>query len=513
MLDSLSYFMPELALSAAVVVILLLDLVAGKRPSAPLFLALVAVTGLLAAGLSLTGHLGGPPRTIFFGMSAVDPLGTWFKAFFVCAGVLGVLFAAISSEIESHRLGEFVALLLCLTLGMFLLASASNLLMIYLALEFVSISSYILSGYRRNDRKSSEAALKYVIYGGVASGIMLYGLSLLFGLFGTLDLVELHARVIAAGGVRSSGLQLALIVGVIFSFAGFAYKIAAVPFHMWCPDVYEGAPTPFTAFLSVGPKAAGFAVLIRFFHVVFIGPGAGADPSSAVALVASSASAAPVNVPWPIIVGIVSMATMTLANLVALAQTNVKRLLAWSSVAHAGYILMGFVLANQDGVRSILLYLAIYLVMNLGAFLVVMAVRDGTGSEDISAYKGLGSRSPLLAIALAIFLFSLTGLPPLAGFVGKFYIFASVVHKGGWFFYLLAIVGVLNSVVSLYYYASIVRAMFLDAAPEGAGKLVVKPAYLALSVCLVIPTLVLGIYWRPLADLTAASVSIFSGAL
>ena len=490
-LDSLSHFKPELVLASAVMLLLLVDLFASGKAVAPRLAAGIALAGLLLAGLLLPGQFEGGPRSLFFGMVAIDPLALFFKTLFVVAAVIGVLLAAISDEIEDERLAEYVALMVSLTLGMFLLASASNLLMIYLALEFVSIASYILSGYRKNDRKSSEAALKYVIYGGVASGIMLYGMSLLYGLFGTLDIVEIHQRLSFVG----TGAQLAMIVAVIFSLAGFAYKIAAVPFHMWCPDVYEGAPTPFTAFLSVGPKAAGFAALIRFFHVIFIGQ----DGVVAATL------------PWPVILGIVSMATMTLANLVALAQTNVKRLLAWSSVAHAGYILMALALANQEGVRAVLLYLGIYLIMNLGAFLVVMAVRDSSGSEEVAAYRGLGSRAPVLAVTMAVFLFSLTGLPPLGGFIGKFYIFAAVLNKGGMFFYILALVGVLNSVVSLYYYASVARAMFLDPAPADAPALHTKPAYAVLACCLAAPTILLGVYWRPLADFAAASVSLFGG--
>jgi NADH-quinone oxidoreductase subunit N len=448
-------------------------------------------------GLAATGaacfHLGGYEATaLFSGMVALDRLALFFKVFSLIVGALGILFAAVSDEIERPRFGEFVALLLCLTLGMMLLASANNLLMIYLSLEFVSIMSYVLAGWRRGHAPGSEAALKYVIYGGVASGIMLYGFSLIYGLTGTLDLGTLQLRL---AEVMSNELatRVALTVALIFTGAGFAYKVAAVPFHMWCPDVYEGAPTPFTAFLSVGPKAAGFAVLLRFCQVAF----GGTLPEDVTAF------------PWILVVGVVSAATMTMGNLVALAQTNVKRLLAWSSVAHAGYLLLGLVAANQGGTRAVLFYLCIYLLMNLGAFLAVIAVRDRTGSEDISAYRGLAVRAPVVALLLSIFLFSLVGLPPFAGFVAKFYIFAALIYRGDPFSIGLAVVGVLNSAVSLYYYAKIIRAMYLDAPEPGAEPLRPRLAHLTLLACLAVPTLALGVYWQPLVSTVSRAIEIF----
>ncbi len=493
-MSSLSLFAPELVLSGAMAVLLVVDLLLRESPSKRRVLGVLAIGGLLLAGLALRPVACEAPTTFFSGMIALDPMAVFFKGFFVLVGILGVLLALISAELETVRIGEYLALILSLVLGMSLLASASNLLMIYLSLELVSIPSYVLAGFRKGDRQGSEGALKYVIYGAVASGIMLFGMSLIYGLSGTLDVQDLRRVVFAAAS--NPAISAALLVGLMLTLAGFLYKIAAVPFHMWCPDVYQGAPTPFTAFLSVGPKAAGFAILVRFFHVAFV------DRSGA---------GAAAGLPWPVIFGIISMSTMTLANLVALTQTNVKRLLAWSSVAHAGYILMGFSLANSQGVHAILLYLILYLVMNLGAFLAVMAVRDATGSEDLSAYRGLSSRSPAVAISMAVFLFSLTGLPPLAGFIGKFYIFAAVLNEGGLFYYALALVGVVNSVVSLYYYALVVRAMFLESAPAQSPRLAVSPAYVALLFTLVIPTVVLGIYWQPLSELASASLGLYIG--
>jgi NADH-quinone oxidoreductase subunit N len=325
---------------------------------------------------------------------------------------------------------------------------------------------------------------------------MLYGVSLLYGLFGT-------TRVIGAGGIGAQltdvssrlfvahafggqpAAQLALVVAVVFVLAGVGYKIASVPFHMWCPDVYEGAPTPFTAFLSVGPKAAGFAVAIRFFFAVFEKQ----LPGGAYAHVT--------EVPWPAIIGIISAVTMTLGNVTALVQDNLKRMLAYSSIAHAGYLLMGLAAASAAGVQSILVYLVVYVFMNVGAFLVVIALSRATGGETVADMRGLGARAPIAALTLTIFLFSLTGLPPLAGFTGKYLIFAALVQQGGFWNVVLAVIGVLNSAVSLFYYARIIKAMYLEDAPA-AEPMQVPALYTGVLVALSIPLLIFGVYWGPL---------------
>jgi NADH-quinone oxidoreductase subunit N len=380
---------------------------------------------------------------------------------------------------------------------MFLMASAADLLMAYLSLETVSLISYILTGFRRADRRANEAALKYVIYGGVASGVMLYGISLLYGLFGTTRLIgeggigaqlaDVSSRIFMAhafGGQPAA--QLALVVAIVFVLAGVGYKIASVPFHMWCPDVYEGAPTPFTAFLSVGPKAAGFALAIRFFFAAF----EQRMPGGAFATAG--------DLPWPAIVGIISAITMTLGNFTALVQTNLKRMFAYSSIAHAGYLLMGLAAASAAGVQSILVYLAIYVVMNVGAFLVVIAVSRVTGGESISDFRGLGQRAPIAAITLAIFLFSLTGIPPFAGFIGKYLLFAALLSGGGVWAVVLAVIGVLNSAVSLFYYAKVIKAMYFDEV-EDQARLPVPRLYNGLLSGLAVLVFVMGLFWSPLA--------------
>jgi NADH-quinone oxidoreductase subunit N len=323
---------------------------------------------------------------------------------------------------------------------------------------------------------------------------MLYGISLLYGLTGTLNIYEI-SKILAAG----SPLPLTLFVAVLLITAGFGYKIASVPFHFWAPDVYEGAPTPITAFFSVGPKAAGFAMLLRFFNSGLATP-ASPDGTEWYAVA---------NLNWPQLLSVIAAATMTLGNLVAIVQNNVKRLLAYSSIAHAGYTLMGAVLLTKEGVFATMFYLVVYYLMNLGAFLVVIVFQQLVGSERIQDYRGLGFRAPAVAVAMTIFLFSLTGIPLTAGFIGKFYLFAALI-KGGSQYYWLVIVAGLNSVVSLYYYARIIKAMWLEKSEEELPELPVSMAAVVLVFVLAAPTIIFGLYWTWLSKLTDYSVKMFS---
>ncbi|RPH33616.1 NADH-quinone oxidoreductase subunit N, partial [bacterium] len=438
--------------------------------------------------------------SIFFNMLAVDPFAFFFKLVILLSAILIVVFSLSSAELNSpgRKLGEYYALLVALTLGMVLMAGASNLLMMYLALELSSISSYILAGYTREATDSSEASLKYVIYGAFSSGLMLYGISIIYGLTGSLDIYTINQNlpaVLAAGG---STTFMLLIAGVL-TLAGFGYKISAVPFHFWAPDVYEGAPITITAFLAVASKAGGFAMMIRFLKVTFI-------DNSAVALPVGTWATLQ-GFEWTHIIAALAVLTMTLGNVVAIWQNNMKRLLAYSSIAHAGYLLMGVVVLSNEGITAILLYFVIYLFMNLGAFYVVMLIANKTGSEDIEDYKGLGSRAPFLTVALAIFLVSLTGLPPTAGFIGKLYLFAALINHG-WVW--LAIVGALNSVIALYYYARVLRNMFLrPGVIEQAPALSFGKMQTVTALVLLVPTIVLGLYFSPLVHLAQASVKIF----
>ncbi len=495
-LKDLSFFYPEIALTVTLLVAIVADLIA--RRSAPV-VATVAMAGFLVTGALVLAQ-SGMHTSIFFNMVAVDPFAFFFKIVILLSAILIVVFSLSSAELNSpgRKLGEYYALLVALTLGMVLMAGASNLLMMYLALELSSISSYILAGYTREASDSSEASLKYVIYGAFSSGLMLYGISIIYGLTGSLDIYTINQNlpaVLAGGGTTSYVL---LIAGVL-TLAGFGYKISAVPFHFWAPDVYEGAPITITAFLAVASKAGGFAMMIRFLKVTFI-------DNSAVALPAGTWATLQ-GFEWTQIIAALSVLTMTLGNVVAIWQNNMKRLLAYSSIAHAGYLLMGVVVLSNEGITAVLLYFVIYLFMNLGAFYVVMLIANKIGSEDIEDYKGLGSRAPFLTVALAIFLISLTGLPPTAGFIGKLYLFAALINHG-WVW--LAVVGALNSVIALYYYVRVLRNMFLrQGVSEQAPALTFGSVQTVTLLVLLVPTVLLGIYFSPLVHLAQASVRIF----
>jgi NADH-quinone oxidoreductase subunit N len=495
-IKSLPLFSPELGLICGILLLIVWDLARTGPGKTQGLLAISLLTLVFAGGQSALFLIRDEPSTVLFGgLMASDRFAHTFRTLFAIVTAVIVLFSLPSQENlkgpdAQKGVGEFFVLLLVIDLGLNMMAMSRNLLMIYLSLELVSIISFILAGYKINDRKSSEAAMKYVIFGGVASGIMLYGMSWLFGLTQSLNLAEISRRVVALSAEQGR-VPEAVFVAVVCMLAGFGYKISAAPFHMWTPDVYEGAPTPVTAFLSVGPKAAGFAILLRFF----------AD-----GLAARGSMSGSVATLWPILGGLLAMATMTVGNLSALGQNNVKRMLAYSSIAHAGYMLLGFCVFTEAGTAAILFYIATYCFMNLGAFLVVIAVAERSdGDESIEAFKGLGTRSPVLAICMAIFLFSLTGLPPFAGFVGKFYIFASLLRSGGSWNWLIAVVGVLNSVVSLFYYARVLRAMYLTPAEKSEG-IDVRTMFGVTSLALALPTIVLGIYWGPVYDFVTRSL-------
>ena len=485
--QSLSYILPELILTGTILAAFIADLLVTNKER----VGEIALVGTALSLLAVSRLVGVPDGWLFGRMIVQDPFTVFFKVIFALATMSAIWMSLGSKEVNANQ-GEYYGLLVSSTLGMYFMSSASNLLMAYLALEFVSLTSYVLTGYLRHDRRSGEAALKYLIYGGVASGTMIYGMSWIFGLTGSMDFAHINAAL-----MHGDANKLAVFIAVLLTLAGFGYKVAAVPFHMWVPDVYTGAPIPIAAFLSVGSKAAGFALLMRFFYPAL--SHLGADGTWQVLP----------GVDWPQLVLVLCMVTMTLGNLAALSQRNLKRLLAYSSIAHAGYMLMGFVVLSNEGLRAMMFYMVVYYLMNIGAFLVVMIVANSTGREDIEGYRGLawrGGAAP--AVALAVFLFSLTGLPPLAGFIGKFYLFAAVIRQQ---FYFLAVVGVLNSVISLYYYARVVRTMFFDF-PEGDEAPVTVGLHngsLMWGLCAA--TLVLGVYWSPVIGLAERSLQFFTG--
>ncbi|MBU2635958.1 MAG: NADH-quinone oxidoreductase subunit N [Bacteroidetes bacterium] len=496
-LESLKLFQPEIVLTVVLCASILLDLIFRNKPN---FIGGFVIAGLLLAGYFVIEQANGVTQSIFSDMYAVDPFSVFFKALIILSALFVVVFSLQSKELNNgkRKLGEFYSLLIALSLGMLLMTGASNLLMMYLALELTSLTSYILAGYKKEVPDSSEASLKYVIYGSLSSGMMLYGISIIYGLTGSLSIYGIN-EALSMGGVnllapKSSGL--ALIAANVLMIVGFGYKISAVPFHFWTPDVYEGAPITITAFLSVASKAAGFAMMMRYFFVTYF---------DAVARSMEGHFTALPGFDWTYIIAIISVLTMTLGNLIAIWQNNLKRLLAYSSIAHAGYMLMGVVVLNNEGISAILIYFVVYLFMNLGAFYTVMLIANKIGSEDIDAYKGLGYRAPFIAVSLSIFLIALTGLPPTAGFIGKLYLFAALINAK-WIG--LAIIGVLNIVVSLYYYARVFRNMFLRDPEKDSSPIIFQPIHILVTLALVIPTILLGLYFSPLVDIAQASVKM-----
>lgn len=487
-LASLELFHPEIVLAGTVILLTVLDLVvANKR-----ILAYVGLAGCAVAADAAVDLYGAPSALLFHGMVALDNFSLFFKVLTLAALAAAIWMSIGSREVRLVHLGEYYIVLLTCGLGMFFMASANNLLMAYLGLELVSLTSYILTGMLPHDRRSAEAALKYLIYGGVASGAMIYGMSWVFGMAGSLDYAAINAAM-----SQTDGNHTGLFMAFVFILAGFGYKMAFAPFHMWSPDVYQGAPTPFTGFLSVASNAAGAAILIRFFY-----PAVSTLGQDGV----WTFQAFPA-IQWTDLLVALSIVTMTWGNLSALNQKNVKRLLAYSGIAHAGYVMMGLVVLNNDGLNAMLFYVVVYLIMNLGAFLVVMVMANATGREDMDAYRGLAYRGAAFpAVCMAIFLFSLTGLPPLAGFIGKLLLFAAIIEGQ---FYVLAVAALINTVVSLYYYVRVVKTMFLEEPGPDDGPVAATASATPLLGLLAVLTLVLGVYWGPLLDYTTASLDFF----
>src|SRR5574338_85947 len=369
--------------------------------------------------------------------------------------------------------------------GMFFMVSANDLILIYLSLELLSLSSYVLAGFVKTSVRNSEASLKYLIYGSASSGIMLFGISILYGITGSTNLHEINSLF-----HFTSAIQLTFVMAVLMIFAGIGFKISIVPFHFWTPDVYEGAPISITAFLSVASKAAGFVVLIRFLKITF---SQGLDKAGYWQMLPF--------IDWQLLLIVFSIITMTFGNFAALWQDNLKRMLAYSRIAHAGYLRRGIAALSDQGLMAVLVYFSVYLFMNLGAFYVVMLIANKIGSEEIDDYKGIGYSLPLLGTALGIFLVSLTGLPPTAGFIGKLYIFIALVDAN---MITVAIIALLNTVVSLYYYIRVLKAMFLT---KSEKHIVVNlsPLNYAVLFLLAAPVLILGIYFTPLINFAKAS--------
>jgi NADH-quinone oxidoreductase subunit N len=446
--ETLWLLSPELVLLLAAVLVMVLDVIRPRQEEKrwPPYVALAGLVGALIATLTLWGC---DTRVLY--VLSCDPFALMVKAVGLVAVGIVVLASDVYIRAHSRYQGVFYTLLLFSAMAICLLASAVNLVMIFVAFDFLSITSYVLTGFLRDDSRSAEAAVKYLLYGAGLSAVMLYAMSWLYGLTGTTDLAGLGAVLVAAEYI----VRPVVFPVLIMLMAGLAFKIGAVPFHQWAPDAYEGAPTPVTAFLSVGPKIAGFGLILRITLTVF--------PLNLVLL----------DLDWRTLVTAISVVTMLLGNLVALWQTNVKRMLAYSSIAQAGYILIGVVAVSPRGVAAVLMYLAAYALTNLGAFAAVIAFSNQTGSDMIEDYAGLNKRAPFVAAVLLVCLLSLGGIPPTAGFVGKLYVFSAAIERPDLIW--LATLGVINSVISLSYYWKVIRAMYIEPA-QSEEQLVVSPS-------------------------------------
>ncbi len=469
--------LPVIGLLILGIVIMLVDLFISDDQKKVLGWISAVGIGVIILASIFFARPGSESEAVWGGMLRFDWYGFAFQMIFLFGAAVTSLIAM--EERALGKRGEFYLLLLAATLGMSLMASSANLIMLYVAIETTSIPLYILAGFLVHDRKSTESGFKYFLFGAMTSTIMLYGFSLLYGFSGTTDIYAI------ADKIGSGASPIPMIGALLLVLVGFGFKISVVPLHFWAPDVYEGAPTPITGFLSTASKAAGFAVLIRILMAVF-----------------------PANQDlWSALLAALAVATMTLGNLLALTQKNIKRMLAYSSIAHAGYILIGVVVATERGFSSSIYYLVVYLVTNLAAFAVVTIVSRSIGSEEISDYAGLSRRSPGLALVLLVALLSLAGMPPLGGFIVKFLVFAAAVEAN---YIWLAVVGVLNAIIGLYYYLVVLKVVYLYRSDKDDQKIAVPSAFSFTLGLLTFGILLLGTLFAPWINwVMKAASSIF----
>jgi NADH-quinone oxidoreductase subunit N len=475
MTDDILLLMPQIILVIAGVALMLLEpFTAPDRKSR---LARIAVLSTVIAAFSLMPQWNMQPRALMQGMWLIDNFTVFFQWLFLIIGGVCAFLSMDFNERESINRGEYYALLLFACSGMSLMAASGDLILTFIGLEILSIATYILAGFKRNDIRSNESSLKYFLLGSFASAIFLYGIALIYGGTGSTNYQTIRQLVMLQGSIQATTM-----IGMMLLLVGFGFKVALVPFHSWVPDVYEGAPTPITAFMAVGPKAAGFAALIRVLFQAF--PFLDQD--------------------WSSVLWLLAIMTMTLGNAVAVLQTNVKRMLAYSAIAHAGYLLVGIVACTDTGISAVLFYLVIYTVMNLVAFSIILSFsRKGDNHVRLEDYAGLARKAPFAAAALSLALISLAGIPLTGGFMGKFYLFSAAIQKG---FIWLAIIGVLNSVVSVFYYFRVMIYMYMKEPTEETPEPVTigwpVKAILALGT---IGILLLGIYPAPILTLAARS--------
>lgn len=455
--------LPEIFLSVLAMVLLLINVFSPGGSKS--FLGYVSFIGIAATAVLVGAGWGGHIES-FNGAVVLDNFATFFKMIFLLSAGLSILITDQYMEREECNHGELYPIILFTTVGMMLMASGTDLMTIFLGLELMSVSLYVLAGFNRKNVKSNEAGLKYFLLGSFSTGFLLYGMALIYGATGTTRIAKIAVIV---GQMALPSANILLLAGLLLMFTGFAFKIAAAPFHMWTPDVYEGAPTPFTAFMSTGPKAAAFAASLRLFLVAF--------PT--------------LQVEWSQLLWVLAVLTMTVGNITALRQDNIKRMLAYSSIAHAGYCLVGFAAGNGTGTAGVLFYMLSYAFMNIGAFaIIILVAKKGEPNGTVMDLAGFGFKHPVLALAMTVFMFSLAGVPPTAGFIGKFYLFSGAIQKG---YIWLAILGVLNSAASVYYYLRVIVYMYMkEPTEEFEWTKVTAPVALAL-VLAVAGTLILGV--------------------
>ena len=471
------YILPELVLTGGAMLLLLLAVLTPRSDGLLLWTALLTV----AATLAILASFAGLDVTASRGLLAIDGFAAFFKVIVLVSAALTLLMSAPYLRVEGIRAGEYYFLILCATLGMMFMASGVDLITLFIGLETMAVSFYVLAGFLKPNPRSNEAAVKYFLLGAFSLGILLYGMSLLYGETGTTSLAGI------AAALSGRDTSLVLVLALILVAAGMGFKIAAVPFHMWAPDVYEGAPTPVTAFLSVGSKAASFAMLLRIFIEGL--PSMGEE--------------------WSLLFAALAVVTMTVGNIAALTQSNLKRMLAYSSIAHAGYLLIGVVVRTERGVAAMLVYLGVYLFMQLGAFAVVAAMRRGDViGDELKDLTGLSKRCPMAAFAMLFFMLSLGGIPPTAGFIGKVWLFGAAIDAG---FIGLAVIAVANSAVSIYYYLRVVVFMWItEEAPVGSAIVIGPAMAVALGVAL-FGTIALGLYPELLFQQAEAAARTLQG--
>ena len=479
-LASVSHFVPELVAVLTMVCLVFIESSYGRNEKGRSFFYWGAFIGLIFVLLMLMDGFNDQATAIFTGSMIIDPFSTLMKMIMVVGTFFSIYLSKESKDIYKHLKPEFGIMAVGVLIGGMILASANNLLMVYIGIETLSILSYALASFKKNDERSSEAGLKYSLYGGVTSGIMLFGMSHVFGVLGTIQFSG-----ISAGLANLSTMQIAILLpSFLMFFAGIGYKIASVPFHMWSPDVYEGSPLPVTTFFSIVPKMAGIAVLVRVSMIFFGTTGA-------------------MQITWVGVLSVVAALTMTVGNVSAIGQRSVKRMLAYSSISHAGVMMLGVLVINELGVQSVVFYAVTYMFMTLVAFYITTFVSDKYGNDHFDRFRGLAFRYPLMTVILAMVMFSLAGVPPLSGFVAKFNIFTALISKK---YYTLTIIAGLNSVVSVYYYLKIVRLMIFKEQESNEVIAGFGTTNQSIIIALAIPVLVLGIFWNKLLILVNGAV-------